>query len=640
MTRHMLDLRPVKDVAFADKADIPVSIAFQSDGTSLIVSRYGDDIWDFYPYIPNANLAPSRKQLDWRIKLPDGRRLTDSEHADLLTSAKDFIWTLFTSPIEGRQRPMMRTLMTKSRNLFPLLRWMVNVGVARFSDLDGRTLDYVPVAKLTDDGQLAADSVVASRLVVLEEIYRQRKKLHDALRMHPWPDEVATSLAGHKQGGVHRKPKTEFIPDVVATRLAEVSIDYVRNRSQRILEVLVASDLAAERPIKAGHCKGSIVNARTVAILQAGFEDAYELRREVTLLRTACYIVIDLFSGIRDSEMMSIGEGCIAHGKSNDGTTDVLWLHGTIYKMGIRPKKWLVPPVVEEAVATLMRLTAPLRDVLRREESELETRIGLSIGKEQARLIKRLDTVRIAKNKLFLGKRAGSVNVICGTAMNNCLKDFCAEFGIHGEDGQPYSLYSHQFRRTYARFIARSELGDLLTLRDHFGHWTIDMTVFYTDGGADDYEADTELLQMITNEKMDRQTEIVGSYLDSETPLANGGHWLNSWRSTVRTAPNKEALIAEYAGSITLNGTGHSWCVGNAKGIDCGGLCVFEAQMCVDCNYGIIGQEHRPVWEGIRDQQNEALALDDMGIAGRERAQKIFGIAQKVLARLDVQEDT
>ena len=130
----------------------------------------------------------------------------------------------------------------------------------------------------------------------------------------------------------------------------------------------------------------------------------------------------------------------------------------------------------------------------------------------------------------------------------------------------------------------------------------------------------------------------MGGYLDSDAPLANGGHWLKQWRSTVRTAPNKEALIAEYAGSFTLNGTGHSWCVGNAKGAGCGGLCVFESQMCVDCNFGIIGQEHRPVWEGIRDQQKEALALDDMGLGGRTRAQSILDYAEKVCVALMVRK--
>ena len=164
------------------------------------------------------------------------------------------------------------------------------------------------------------------------------------------------------------------------------------------------------------------------------------------------------------------------------------------------------------------------------------------------------------------------------------------------------------------------------------------MTTYYADGGSGEYEVDVELMGMIADEKRSRQTEIVTGLIDSDTPLANGGHWLSDWRSSVRTAANKEELIREYADTITLNGTGHSWCVGNAKGNGCGGLCVFEAQMCVDCSFGVISQEHRPVWEGIKDQQNEALALDDMGPGGRARAKQILGYAEKVLRRLDGQE--
>ena len=317
---------------------------------------------------------------------------------------------------------------------------------------------------------------------------------------------------------------------------------------------------------------------------------------------------------------------------------DVCWLHGTIYKTGLRPHRWLVPPVVAEAVAVLDELTAPLQEKLRQEERDILDRLPTSIAKEKAHLTKRLHAVRKFKNKLFLGNRHGDVAVIPCSSMNDELKRFCADNGIVGDDRQPYPLHTHQFRRTYAYFVARSELGDLLTLRDHFGHWSLDMTTYYADGGADEYEADTELLEMVAAEKMGRQTEIMTDYLDSDAPLANGSHWLRDWRSTVRTAANKEELIREYAGTITLNGTGHSWCVGNAKGTGCGGLCVFEAQMCVDCNYGIIGQEHRPVWEGIREQQQEAIALDDMGPGGRARAQQILDYAEKVLRSLDGQE--
>ena len=642
MSLHLLDLRSIKEFSPADKANLTVSMTIMPDGTPQVVSRYGDLIWDFYPYIPQENLRPSAKQIDWRIALPNGRLLTDPKHAGLLESTKDFTWSLFADPIEGRKRPTMVTLIHKLESLKPLLRWMVSLGLTRFAGLAGRALDYIPVAKLGQNGKPVAAQTATLRLIAVEAIYHQRAKLDDALTAHPWPFDSACSLAGLKVGGIHAKPKTEPIPDAVVGRLAEVALDYVQNRSTAILAGLRAADAATQGKASTGHGTKSSVAARTAAAREAGYQGSADLMTEAIRLRTACYIVIDMFSGIRDSEMMSIAENCIAPGKSKDGSTDILWLHGTIYKTGLRPKRWLVPPVVAESVDVLSALTEPLRKRLEQEEHNLEARIGLSIAKEKARLVKRLDLVRKQKGKLFLvlDKRfdGGSVGALTGNAINVDLKRFCADFSILGDDGHPYPLHAHQFRRTYARFIARSELGDLLTLRDHFGHWSIDMTTYYADGGADGYEADTELLEMVTQEKMDRQGEIMTGYLDSDAPLANGVHWLKDWRASVRTAANKEELIKEYAGTITLNGTGHSWCVGNARGTGCGGLCVFEAQMCVECNYGIIGQEHRSVWQGIREQQQEAVALDDMGPGGRARAQTILNYAEKVLRRLDGQE--
>lgn len=635
---QFLDLRPIKEFSPEAKANLAVSVAISPDGSHVVVSCYRDDVWDFYPYIPQENLPPCQKQLDWRIQLPDGRRLTDPEHSVLLESTKDFIWSLFADPVEGRKRPARMTLRNKVEALIPLLRWMVGLGIQRFEDLPDSCLSYVPVAGVDKGKRKVSEQTHSNRLQVVEELYHQREKLHDALRGHPWPHETACTLSGFKQGGAYNKPKTEYIPDTVASQLIEVALDYVQNRSGRILDSLAAIKDARQEKAAEGFGKGLQAVASTAAARNAGFDGAQDLKAEGTRLRTACYIVIDMFSGIRDSEMMSIAENCIVPGKTMDRSTDVLWLHGTIYKTGMRPKKWMVPPVVEEAVRVLTRLTAPLREKLRHEERDIGTRIKLSIGKERARLVKRFDTVRKQKDKLFLRQRNQSVSVVSGIAMLESLKRFCVFHGICGEDGQPYPLHGHQFRRTYARFIARSELGDLLTLRDHFGHWSIDMTTYYADGGADEYEVDTELLGMVATEKQSRQTEIMGEYLDSDAPLANGGHWLRDWRSSIRTAANKESLIAEYAGSITLNGTGHSWCVGNAKGTGCGGLCVFEAQMCVDCNYGIIGQEHRPVWEGIRNQQQEALALNDMGPGGRARAKQILAYADKVIRRLDGRE--
>lgn len=640
MSLHLLDLRPIKDIPVLEKSRWAVSIVVQPDGTPLVVSRFGDDVWDLYPYIPQENTPPSGKRIDWRVAMPDGHLLTDPKYANLLEATKDFIWSMFADPIEGRKRPQMTTLCGKVSALKPFLRWMAGLGLERFDQADGRTLDYVPVAKLGAPGKPAAAHTTIMRLQALEDLYLQRNKLHDALQTHPWPHESIGLLAGEKQGGAFRKPKTDFLPDAIARRIAETALDYVQIRSQSTLAAINDAVRVGDETALKGLGDGAQFKARKAAVRKEGFKDQIHLWVESNRLRTACYIIINMFSGARNSEIMSLSEHCIAKGKSKDGCTDVLWLHGTIYKTGMRPHRWMVPPVVAEAVTILTQLTALLRTRLHAEEEDIAKRIELSIAHERAKLVKRLDTVRKQKGKLFLsrGKNRNHIAVLSCASMNHELKRFCAHFDIQGEDRQPYLLHTHQFRRTYARFVARSELGDLLFLRDHFGHWSIDMTTFYCDGGADEYESDTELLEMVSEEKMGRQTEIMADYLNSDTPLANGNHWLKDWRASVRTAASKEYLIAEYAGTITLNGTGHSWCVGNARGTGCGGLCIFEADMCVGCNHGIIGAEHRPVWEGIRDQQQEALALDDMGVSGAARAQEILKQAEMVLRRLDGQE--
>lgn len=463
MSAHLLDLRPIRDLDLTTKAILPVSTAVLDDGKAQIVSRYRDPVWDFYPYIPLENVSPAAKQIDWRILLPDGRKLTDQKHHQLLESSKDFIWSLFAQPVEGRIRPGMMTLIAKVAYLTPLLRWMVQVGLPRFADLASRTMDYVPVARQLAEGRKAAETTIGCRLRILEDLHHQWGKIDDALKFHPWPHDSSCALAGIKAGNAYRKPKTEVLPDAIASRIAERALEYVQKRSGHILAGLQSVDESMDEDTRARRKKGWIALTHTYAARAAGFKGGTQLRTESIYLRTACYIVIDQFCGARDSEMMSLEEGCTVPGRSRDGSMDILWLHGTIYKTGMRPHKWLVPPVVQEAVQVLTRLTAPLRERVRREEALIQERIATAIASEKARLLKRLHTVRQQKNKLFLnpGNR-GEISVLSGNHLNMNLRDFCSHAGILDNDGQPYPLHSHQFRRTYAHFIARSELGDLL----------------------------------------------------------------------------------------------------------------------------------------------------------------------------------
>jgi len=650
LSMPLFDLRPPKLLSQAQRKKIPVSFDIGPDGKPFAVSFLADHKMNFRAYITADNVRESDKTLNWGIRMHDGY-LTDPKYAALLSASQDFIWSLFADPIDGRERPVHFTLITKVYALKPLLRWMAKKGITRFADLTGHTMAYLPAARKSEKSEGSVGAMkVFTRLIILEQIYAQREKLHDALTRHPWPHETAASLAGVKQAGAAGKNKAGPLSDVIADELGMKALDYVQKQSERILgqyEAMTAVGEAAwqknaDRDVSQKSQRKLKAQSRAAAARESGYEGVYALNAEMIRLRTACYIVIDLLSGVRDSELLGICLNCIAHRRSQDDTMDTIWLHGEILKGGRRPKAWQVSPSVELAVKVMTRLTAPLRAQLKVELAELEKQIPSSFSKGKATLASRYNKVKRQQEKLFLSvwKNSGNaVSVIAGKSMCENLKSFCADLGIRGEDGKALSLKSTDFRPTYARMMARNEMGDPLTLRDHFGHRVIGTTLGYFGDAADSYDVDTELMQMIDAAKDKRQEEVMGDLLTSDKPLANGDHFLSAWRNVVRTAKSKEQLITQFAGALTLNGTGHSWCVGAVSGRSCGGFCILEAKMCVDCHYGIITEEHRPVWEGIKLQQEEALCLGDLGIPGIARANEIMAVAVKVLNRLDGKPD-
>jgi integrase len=638
MILQLVKAWPVTALDSPEKYHLPVSIALDGKGRQLVISRFEDVVWDFWPYLSQENLAQNSKRINWALMLPDGSRLTDPQHTDLLENTKAFIWSLWADPIDGRKRPTMRTLIAKFKSTIHLLRWMISQGMTRFTHLNGRTLDYVPVAKISAKKSLVSETTLQHRLQILDDLYLQREKLKDVLSVHPWPEQTSKQLAGSSLADNYMTG-TERIPDRVAKDLAKAALEYVENKAKHLLTardaVKATADAGQLRGLSASHISTYYISP---VAREYGFNGARALNDELRHLRNACYIAINQFSGIRNSEMMSLATHCISHGKSYDGSTDLTWLYGTIYKTGQRTHKWLVPAVVEKAVHIMERYSEPFRAKLLAEESTLVKDLEGPDERNKKALVRRLETIRRQKNRLFLGERPRDhrqIQVLSNAAINYQLKQFCRALNILGDDGEPWPLASHQFRRTYAYFVASSELGDLHYLREHFGHWSIDMTLLYAQGATDEFEIDNGLLDEIMAVKREKQETILHAYVDNDVPLANGEHWLGDWRRTVRTAANKDELIRELSGTITLNGTGHSWCVGSAKGTGCDGICVFEADMCVDCNYGIIGPEHLPVWKEIARQQTEALAMPDMGTPAKVRTQRILEKAQKVIAKLE-----
>jgi len=626
---------PAYTPAGADKRRMPVSTVRQDDGTEVIVSRYVDAAWDFWPSILAGNIVPSEKRLNWALSLPDGRTLLDPKHALLLASAKDFIYSLLLEPIDGRRLPKPQTVLKKLRKgLTPLLRWMVQNGYERFAEIEDFD-EYVAYAKTAggQHGKPPAAKTVVSRLAVVEDLWLQSNKLADSLSAHPWPGESAASLAGLSRRG-HCKPKTVYIPDAVARQLVQEALRYVNDKADAIMSAREAATAAQERATARGVEHPDSLSTVAISVArERGYRGANALRAEERMLRTACYIVIGFFSGIRDSEITSIEERCIVRETTPDGY-DLWWLHAILYKttrnlQGL-PARWMVPPVVERAVEVLERMTRPLRATLQARISALEVRLEDSrlVAPERVTLNRRLHAARQHARKLFLCRdlRSGEIAVPGTGSLNRTLKAFVAARDVRDHNGERWNLHSHQFRRTFARFVARHVLGDLHYLQHHFKHWSIDMTAYYADEAMDH-----ELLGDISNAREQLQQSIISRWFDDASPLAGGAAArLTNFRSSVLTAKNKAELVSQIADDAYIRGTGHSWCL-CAPASASESLCIFEKTLCIECPHGVIDQGHVAVWREIEQQQLRVLDGTDLGRPGRARAERFLTEARKVI---------
>lgn len=99
------------------------------------------------------------------------------------------------------------------------------------------------------------------------------------------------------------------------------------------------------------------------------------------------------------------------------------------------------------------------------------------------------------------------------------LKAFAKDCGLS------WNLTSHQFRRKFANYVAHSRFGDLRYLKQHFAHWSMDMTLGYAMDGSWGQHLDLKLHDKIQAELEDIKLGVVGSWMGtSPWPAATVAH--------------------------------------------------------------------------------------------------------------------
>jgi integrase len=174
------------------------------------------------------------------------------------------------------------------------------------------------------------------------------------------------------------------------------------------------------------------------------------MRRLVAHLTDACFIVIAGFVGMRVSEILSMEAGCIEHKRIGETAVAQAYVVARLFKTAADPRgrveRWLAPEPVVRAVEILERLSLPMRK---------------SSGRRD---------LFIAMNP------SGVIAPITGYDIRARIREFAEYVGAPHHDGKPWHFSPHQFRKTFARFIARRDRSQLLALSDHFKHASIAMT--------------------------------------------------------------------------------------------------------------------------------------------------------------------
>lgn len=281
--------------------------------------------------------------------------------------------------------------------------------------------------------------------------------------------------------------------------------------------------------------------------------------------------------------------------------------------------------MIPEAAVTALR-------VMERWAQPYQKRIATEIEEQRARNPRDPEIAEALRHQsaLFLAtepRRRKQVRTLSGQGWNLALKKFARARGLD------WALASHQFRRKFANYAARSQFGDLRYLKEHFKHWSLEMTLGYAMNGSQEMELYAE----IQTELDDIKAGVVESWLDPTAPLTGGyGKNIVAWRGS-----NPVSLFKDYthmarslAEITSIRSNGHAWCTADDN------LCVgndLEQTRCTGCRNAVIGTRHLPIYRGLRDHLAEVLQCTDIGQAGMNLVRRDMDRLNGVLTSLEPQ---
>ena len=589
-----------------DERDALIVTLVQIEGTWTVLSHYGDNQWLFIG--GPSNTPANARNLDFtRVPTP------------FRASMKAIMYRYLHRGRAGQKRPKFSTVRGLFDRVQPFLLHLQRLKLQHFGAVTPLVCAvYVHEAQAARIGKKAkplAAATLSYRFSAVNALHELSQYTDDPMPAKPWSETSANIMLG-LTGRNQPVGTTPLIPDSVFTKLFQAAWKAVE-QGPKLLDLRDALDgIEAER---LGQDQHTINNAKNRRLhTQGRIGGLSTFTSELQNLRTACYIVVASLSGCRSHELSYIQtDAC--YRTQDDSGDNYWWMKSHSTKTDAGHTEWMIPEAAVTALRIMDRWARPYQAMIKKEIAR--RRVANPVDPEIAEAQNHLGAVFLG---VIRSKRNGA-STLSRNAWGLNLKAFAKKHSID------WNLASHQFRRKFANYVARSQFGDLRYLKEHFKHWSMDMTLGY----ALNESQEMALYAEIQNELDDIKDEVVEQWLQPDEPLAGGyGRGIMAWRGSeaVTLCKNHSSMVRSVSESSAIRSNGHAWCTADDN------LCVgnggLDRTRCTGCNNAVIGREHAHIYQGMYDQLNDVLKCDDIGEGGLARVRRDLDRCRDVLTSL------
>lgn len=613
---EILELKKVdlQTLTIPEINNFPVTWFKTTSGNYQVISRFDDSEW-IYPntYFPAGENAGDRK-IKFQLIPPCFRN-----------EFKKIFWNF-----ASKETPRGKFLVNIFRDANIFFRFLKEFGLESIGDINqihcSSYVDYLKTYTIKSGrrkGKTLKPKTLEMRFAAVEKLHKHALGTIYEFP-EPWPDSSSSQLAGTNfHCGSNRKSSTLIIPDQVWKLIFQAA----SNRLQDAERLFTLKEKIEQLRKESQEGKISVYYTKLAIkklLSQEGFNSVHKYYSQYRELRVASVIVILSLSGIRIHELCYLKNN--AWYAVDNGNEKLFWMRSISTKTGEGPTEWLIPKLVTKALDVAQKFAAPLQDQLR---MQIKCRRD-----EDVNSIEAFDELA-GIDKLFLTKvNKKNSNDYVTTASAKSIRKSLNKFAT--SNGIEWGFSPHQFRRTFAHYVARSGLGDIRYLREHFKHWSLDMTMLYA---ANDAQED-ELYDEIIAARNYQEVELITHWLDEKTHVSGGTapaiRRLRNRNDKVRVYESRREMAQKISETIFIRATGSAWCLADDGG--CAGRGGVEKTRCSDCSSSVIDGNKAAYWKAVLQQQLQLLDLDDLGPAATQRVKRDIERCKTVLMDLGARE--